>query len=386
MTISTPHRVSILGVTGSIGASTLRILDQHPNRFTLQAITAQDNIEKLIEICLAYHPQHAAIGNESHYARLKEALAHTSITISAGTEALCDAASLPADTVVAAIVGIAGLAPTLRAIEQGARVALANKESLVSAGDIMMRSVARHNATLLPVDSEHNAIFQILNTAHNPQLEKITLTASGGPFRHTSLENLHHITPAQAIAHPKWSMGAKISVDSATLMNKGLELIEASHLFALPPAQLDCVIHPQSIIHGLAHYSDGSVLAHMALPDMITPIASCLAYPDRIPLAIPKLDLMTLGALEFEAPDTSRFPCLSLAYDAMRAGGAAPIILNAANEIAVAAFLNNSIGFMDIPKHIASVINSMHDTPAPASLEEVMLIDHAARAQNHLVA
>lgn len=380
MTATAPHRLTILGVTGSIGASTLRIVSLYPERFALQAITAQDNVEKLIEICLSYHPKHAVIGNVNHYARLKDALAHTSITVAAGQEAICDAASLPADTVVAAIVGIAGLAPTLRAIEQGTRVALANKESLVSAGHIMMQSVARHDATLLPVDSEHNAIFQILHTPHNPQLEKITLTASGGPFRHTSLEKLHHITPAEAIAHPKWSMGAKISVDSATLMNKGLELIEASHLFALPPEQLDCVIHPQSIIHGLAHYSDGSVLAHMALPDMITPLASCLAWPDRMSLDIPKLDLMTLGTLEFEAPDRTRFPCLLLAYAAMQAGGAAPVILNAANEMAVAAFLSHAIGFMDISKHIAYVLHHMHDYPAPTSLEDVMHIDSAARS------
>lgn len=383
MTHTTPHQhISILGVTGSIGASTLRLVEFYPQRFSLRAITAQDNIDKLIEIALKFQPQHVAIGNDTHYLRLKEALAHTNITVAAGKEAITDAASIPADTIVAAIVGIAGLAPTLRAIEQGTRVALANKESLVSAGQIMMRAVTQYGTTLLPVDSEHNAIFQILHTEHNQHLEHITLTASGGPLRHTPYEALAHITPAQAIAHPKWSMGAKISVDSATLMNKGLELIEAAHIFALPPEKLACVVHPQSIIHGLAHYSDGSVLAHMALPDMITPLAHCLAWPERIALPIPKLDLVTLGSLSFEAPDMHRFPCLQLALEALRVGGAAPTIANAANEIAVAAFLDGRIGFMDIPAHIAHTLEHLHHTPAPQSLEDVLAIDCAAREKH----
>ncbi len=376
-----PKSLTILGATGSIGSSTLRIVRAHPKRFQVAVLTAQDNVESLIEIAREFRPKLAVIGNAKYYIALQQGLAGLDIEVAAGQAAILDAVARPSDMVVAAIVGTAGLAPVMTAIKRGATIALANKESLVAAGMLVMNAAVRYGAVLLPVDSEHNAIFQIYHARDNAYLDKITLTASGGPLRTWSVDALQRVTPAQAVAHPNWSMGAKISVDSATLMNKGLELIEAMHLFALAPEKLGVVVHPQSIIHGLAHYQDGSVLAQMGLPDMITPIAVCLAYPERFALDIPKLDLAALKQLDFEAPDEARFPCLRLAIDAMRTGGGVPTILNAANETAVAKFLAGEIGFTDIARHIEMVLERLHrEINAPLmSLEDVLALDALAR-------
>lgn len=381
MVDNAPKTLTILGVTGSIGSSTLRIVRAYPERFSVAVMTAQDNVEALIALVHEFKPTLAVIGNAAHYATLKEAVAGLGVQVAAGEAALADAARAPSDMVIAAIVGTAGLAPVMAAVQRGATVALANKEALVAAGDLVMAEAARCGATLLPIDSEHNAIFQIYHARDAAYLDKITLTASGGPLRTWDAAAIATVTPQQAVAHPNWSMGAKISVDSATLMNKGLELMEAKHLFALPADKLDVVVHPQSIIHGLAHYHDGSVLAQMGLPDMITPIAVCLAYPQRVALPIPKLDLAAIARLDFEAPDMVRFPCLALALDAMRRGGGAPTILNAANEVAVAKFLRCECGFMDIPRHIEQALNALHAEAALnlSALEDVLALDARAR-------
>ncbi len=372
------RRVTILGATGSIGESTLRVLKQHAGRFTVGVLTAQENAEKLITLAREFRPHTVAIGNEAHAATVREALKPLGITVLSGAKGIEEAASMPSDITVAAIVGAAGLLPTLRAIEQGNTVALANKETLVCAGELVMRLCATHGTQLLPVDSEHNAIFQVLATDHLQQVEKITLTASGGPLLRRPLDTMASVTPAEAINHPRWNMGAKISVDSATMMNKGLELIEAHYLFAMPASKLDVLIHPQSIVHSLVHYADGSVLAQLGMPDMAIPIAYALSWPERIAVATPRLDLANIGKLEFEAADEARFPALALARAALSAGPAHLIALNAANEIAVAAFLAEKIPFTAIAQTVARVVEAVEGADV-TTIDDVLALDAAAR-------
>ncbi|MFS0736193.1 1-deoxy-D-xylulose-5-phosphate reductoisomerase [Sphingomonas sp. 1P06PA] len=370
--------ISILGATGSVGASTLDLVERHPDRFEILALTAHRDVAGLAAAARRTGARLAVIGDETVAPELAAALAGSGIETAAGCDAVRDAAALGADWTMAAIVGCAGLPPVMAAIEAGGTVALANKEALVSAGALMTDAARRHGATLLPVDSEHNAVFQCLDSAQIDRVARIILTASGGPFRRTSLEAMRAVTPAQAVKHPNWSMGAKISVDSATLMNKGLELIEAFHLFPVGADRLDVVVHPQSVIHSMVEYVDGSVLAQLGTPDMRTPIAHTLAWPDRMEGPSARLDFATLGALEFEAPDLARFPALGLAMAAMRAGGARPAILNAANEVAVAAFLAGRIGFLDIAAIVGKVLDR-YDPAAPSSIDAVFQIDAEAR-------
>lgn len=372
------RRVSILGATGSIGDSTLRVIGEHPDRFEIVALTAQDNAEKLIALALKFNPTVVAIGNAAHAPQLREALAPRGIRILAGAEGVAEAASIPADIILAAIVGAAGLVPVMQAIAQGTSVALANKEALVCAGELVMRACATHGTTLLPVDSEHNAIFQVLATEHRAQVEKITLTASGGPLLTHPLADMQNVTPEIAVKHPRWSMGAKISVDSATMMNKGLELIEAHYLFALPMPQLDVLIHPESIIHSLVHYMDGSVLAQLGMPDMAIPIAYALSWPERMPVHTPRLNLADIGTLHFHAVEAARFPCLSLARTALAGGPAQLIALNAANEVAVARFLARTIPFTAIAQTVEHVLHQTENAGI-TSIAEVLEADAAAR-------
>ncbi|MFV5519271.1 1-deoxy-D-xylulose-5-phosphate reductoisomerase [Acinetobacter towneri] len=383
--------VCILGVTGSIGQSTLKVLQQHPEQYSVFAVTAHSRIQELVQICKQYHPKIVVVP-AAKVDELQQLLAQQHIS---GIEILSDEAGLIAvaehpevDVVMAAIVGAAGLLPTLAAVKAGKRVLLANKEALVMSGDIMMLAAREHGALLLPVDSEHNAIFQCL-PEHYLQAERngqpklgvsqILLTASGGPFLNHSLEELQHVTPAQACKHPNWSMGQKISVDSATLMNKGLELIEACHLFAISEHFVTVVVHPQSIIHSMVQYVDGSTLAQMGNPDMCTPIAHALAWPQRIQTHVPPLDLFVNHQLDFQAPDTTRFPALSLARQAMQEGGLAPAILNAANEIAVAAFLQQKIRFTEIATVVEHTLNQIQNSAAE-SIELILQADQNARA------
>ena len=382
--------VCILGVTGSIGQSTLKVLQQHPEQYSVFAVTAHSRIQELVQICKQYHPK-VVVVPAAKVDELQQLLAQQHIS---GIEILSDEAGLIAvaehpevDVVMAAIVGAAGLLPTLAAVKAGKRVLLANKEALVMSGDIMMQAAREHGALLLPVDSEHNAIFQCL-PEHYLQAERngqpklgvsqILLTASGGPFLNHSLEELQHVTPAQACKHPNWSMGQKISVDSATLMNKGLELIEACHLFAISEHFVTVVVHPQSIIHSMVQYVDGSTLAQMGNPDMCTPIAHALAWPQRIQTHVPPLDLFVNHQLDFQAPDTTRFPALSLARQAMQEGGLAATILNAANEIAVAAFLQQKIRFTDIATVVEHTLNQIQNSAAE-SIELILQADQNAR-------
>ena len=386
--------VCIFGVTGSIGQSTLKILDRHPDKYTLFAVTAYSRIKELAQICKQYQPKIAVVP-ESKVDELRAellALGVFDIEILAGEQGLITVAeSSQVDIVMAAIVGAAGLLPTLAAIKAGKRVLLANKEALVMSGEIMMQAARDHHALLLPVDSEHNAIFQslpqnYLNIERNgqPQLgvSQILLTASGGPFLNHTLEQLHAVTPQQACKHPNWSMGQKISVDSATLMNKGLELIEACHLFSISEHFVTVVIHPQSIIHSMVQYIDGSTLAQMGNPDMCTPIAHALAWPERLDTHVPALDLFTHSHLNFQQPDTQKFPALNLARQAMRDGGLAPTILNAANEIAVAAFLNLKIKFTTIPEVVEHTLNHVQNGSAQ-SIEAILDTDRLARDVAH---
>ncbi len=370
--------VSILGATGSIGQSTLDLICRQPDVFRVEALTAQSNVEALAQAARATQARRAVIGDPQHYAALKDALAGTGTEVAAGRAAVIEAAASGADWTMASIVGCAGLEPVMAAIGQGGVVALANKEALVSSGDLLMSAVKDTGATLLPVDSEHNAVFQCFEPHNLRQVRRIILTASGGPFRTLAAHDLAMVTPAQAVKHPNWSMGAKISVDSATLMNKGLELIEAYHLFPVSADQLDVIVHPQSVIHSMVEYEDGSVLAQLGSPDMRTPIAYCLAWPERMAAPVERLDLTQIARLEFEAPDFGRFPCLRLAKEALAMGGARPAILNAANEIAVAAFLDQHIGFADIPAVVESVLDQ-YDAPTPASISDVLAIDAEAR-------
>lgn len=383
--------VCILGVTGSIGQSTLKILSQHPDKYSVFAVSAHSRISELVEICKQFRPK-VVVVPELKIAELKTLFAQQNIQdidTLVGQDGLIDIAShADVDIVMAAIVGAAGLLPTLAAVKAGKRVLLANKEALVMSGEIMMQAALDHQALLLPVDSEHNAIFQSL--PHNylevertgqPQLgvSKILLTASGGPFLNHSLEQLEHVTPQQACKHPNWSMGQKISVDSATLMNKGLELIEACHLFSISEHFVTVVVHPQSIIHSMVQYVDGSTLAQMGNPDMCTPIAHALAWPERLQTSVPALDLFEYSQLNFQAPDTQKFPALNLARQAMRAGGLAPTILNAANEIAVEAFLKERIGFTHIPQVVEHTLQDLENAAAE-SIECILDKDKMARS------
>lgn len=370
--------VTILGSTGSVGRNTIDLLQRNPGAFVVEALTANRNPGLLAQQALAVGARFVAIGEAEHYAALKEALAGADVEIGCGVQSLIEAAQRPAEWVMAGIVGAAGLAPTLAAIRRGAIVAFANKEVLVCAGALVMDEVASHGATLLPVDSEHNAIWQCFDRARVESIDRIILTASGGPFRERSMEEMRRVTPAEAIAHPNWSMGAKISVDSATMMNKGLELIEAHHLFRLPADRVDIVVHAQSIVHGAVVYRDGSVLAQLGSPDMRTPIAYALAWPGRIAAPTKRLDLAAIGKLTFEAPDEQRFPALRVAREALLQGGGAPTVLNAANETAVHAFLEGRLGFLDIVETVESTLAAV---PADRleSLADVYEYDQAAR-------
>lgn len=372
------RRVTILGSTGSVGQSTVDLLLRNPDDFEVEALTANRNPVALAEQARALRARFAAIGDPLHYPALKQALAGTGIETACGPEALAEAALRDADWVMAAIVGAAGLAPTLSAIRRGAVVALANKEVLVCAGALVMEEVTRCGATLLPVDSEHNAIWQCFDLDRVDTIERIILTASGGPFRERKFEEMRGVTPQEAVAHPNWSMGAKISVDSATMMNKGLELIEAHHLFRLPLEQVEIVVHPQSIVHGAVVYRDGSVLAQLGSPDMRTPIAYALAWPGRIETPTKRLDLAAVGRLTFEPPDERRFPALRVAREALISGGGCPTVLNAANETAVRAFLDGRIGFLQIVETVERTLEAIPGGKLE-SLEDVYNFDTAAR-------
>lgn len=377
-----PRRISILGATGSIGASTLAVIAGRPEDYVVDVVTAHGNAEQLAKVARAAHAKVAVIADPNGYAALKAALSGSGIAAEAGPEALVDAAVRPVDLVVAAIVGAAGLAPTFAAVKAGIRVALANKECLVSAGELFMRAAAESGITVLPVDSEHNALFQILDGRTHSGIARLTLTASGGPFLTWSRERMQAATPAEALRHPNWSMGRKISIDSATMMNKGLELVEAHHLFALPSEQIAVLCHPQSIVHGLVTFTDGSILAGLGPPDMRMPIAHCLAWPQRSPVPPKTLDLAAIGALTFEAPDLDRFRGLKLAREALEFGAVATNILNAANEIAVEAFLDGRIGFLSIAAVVeATLERALATLPAqsPGSIYEALAIDAEGR-------
>ena len=378
-TLTAPRTISIFGATGSVGLSTLDLVRQHREQFRVTALTANGHAAELAALAREFDAELAVVADEDAYAALKEALAGSGIEAAAGAEALVEAAKRGADWTMAAIVGCAGLPPTMAAIEAGKTVALANKEALVSAGALMMAAVARSGATLLPVDSEHNAIFQCLAGGRIDQVRKITLTASGGPFRTFSLGEMRAVTPVQAVAHPNWEMGAKISVDSATMMNKGLELIEAHHLFPVGLDKIDILVHPQSVIHSMVEFVDCSTLAQLGSPDMRIPIASTLAWPERIATTCQPLDLATIGQLTFEVPDLERFPAIRLARAAIQEGGAKPAILNAANEVAVAAFLAGEIGFLDIAALAEATLDG-YVPNTPDTLDGLFSIDAAARS------
>ncbi|MDL2352319.1 MAG: 1-deoxy-D-xylulose-5-phosphate reductoisomerase [Pseudomonadota bacterium] len=371
--------LTVLGATGSIGASTLDLVRRERDKWRIVALTANCQAAELAALAREFSAEIAVVADESCLPELRAALAGSGIEAAAGAAALVEAAARSADLTLAAIVGCAGLAPTMAAIERGATVALANKEALVSAGAVMIAAVARHGTTLLPVDSEHNAIFQCLAGNILDQVRSITLTASGGPFRDWSAEQLAQATPAQAVKHPNWDMGAKISVDSATMFNKGLELIEAHYLFPVGLDKLRIVVHPQSVVHSMVEYRDGSTLAQLGPSDMRVPIASCLAWPERMDTPCAPLDLAKLGELTFRAPDEKRFPATALCRAAAEQGGAAPAVLNAANEIAVAAFLSGQIAFTRIAVMVAEVM-SRYSPSAPGNLDDVIALDHAARA------
>ena len=372
------RKIAILGATGSIGKSTLDLVERSPERFEITAVTAATNVEALADIARRTGAQLAAIADESRFNDLRELLVGTECRAVAGQAGLTEAAVSEAELVVAAIVGCAGLRPVMAAVEAGRTVALANKEALVTAGALMTDAAASRGATLLPVDSEHNAIFQCLAGSRKEDVSRIILTASGGPFRTASAEFIRTASPAQAVAHPNWSMGAKISVDSATLMNKGLELIEAHYLFGLPSERIDILIHPQSVIHSMVEFVDGSVLAQLGSPDMRIPIAYALAWPERLETPAQRLDLASVGKLDFEAPDAGRFPALRLAREALEQGGAAPIVLNAANEVAVASFLDGAIRFTDIATIVEEALRTS-EFVNPRSIEDVLEIDAMTR-------
>jgi 1-deoxy-D-xylulose-5-phosphate reductoisomerase len=375
--------ITILGATGSIGASTVDLIKREPARYRVESISARRNAIALGKIAREVGARHAVVSDPAAYADLKSALSGSRIEAAAGEEALIESALRPADWVMASISGSVGLKPTMAAIERGATVALANKECLVCAGALFMRRAASTGATVLPVDSEHNAVFQALGSGHRADVRRAILTASGGPFRTWSKEAIKAATPEQALRHPNWSMGPKVTIDSATLMNKGLELIEAHHLFALRPDEIDVLVHPQSVVHGLVEFRDGSVVAQLGSPDMRIPIAHCLAWPRRIDGPAVRLDLAKVRELTFEAPDLDRFPALALARRAMESGGAAPTVLNAADEVAVAEFLAGRIGFTAIAALVEATLDAAarRDLLAePASIDAAMAVDHIARS------
>ncbi len=373
------RRISILGATGSIGMSTADLVRRNPEKFDVSVLTANRNVKDLAALARELRPSLAIVADETAYADLKQALADTDIEVAAGADALVDAAQAPVDLTVAGIVGAAGLEATLAAIRQGAIVALANKECLVCAGDLVLGECARSGTTLLPLDSEHNAIFQVFETENAKDVEKLILTASGGPFRTWSRDQMAAATPKQAIAHPNWDMGRKISVDSATMMNKGLELIEAAYLFPVLPRNIDVLVHPQSVVHSMVAYVDGSVLAQLGPADMRVPIAHALAWPSRMNTPVDRLDLAEIGSLDFEAPDDVRFPAISLARQALETGQGATAVLNAANEVAVQSFLDNLIGFLDIAELVHSVLDSV-EAYSVSTLDDFRALDTETRA------
>lgn len=379
------RRVTVLGSTGSVGTQTIDLICRAPDAFEVVALTAARNVDLLARQAWTLRPQLAVVADPACYGALKDALSGSGVAAAAGSQAVADAAARPSDWVMAAIVGAAGLAPTLAAVRSGAVVAFANKEVLVCAGDLVMREAAACGARLLPVDSEHSAIFQCFDFDRPQGVRRLILTASGGPFRAASREFMAGVTPAQAVAHPVWSMGAKISVDSATMMNKGLELIEAHHLFALPEDRIDILVHPQSVVHSLVEYVDGSVLAQLGAPDMRTPIAYALAWPERMETPAERLDLVKAATLTFEAPDELRFPALRLARQSLQRGGGAPTILNAANEVAVAAFLEGRIGFLDIERVVEGTLAAL---PAAelSDIGAVIALDGEARRRAQTLA
>ncbi|XHC12062.1 1-deoxy-D-xylulose-5-phosphate reductoisomerase [Labrenzia sp. ac12] len=375
-------RITVLGATGSIGQSLADLIQRNPDSYEVVALVANRNAAGLADMAKALKTGSAILAEETCYPELKERLAGSGIATGAGEAAVLEAVTQDTDIVVGAIVGSAGLKPTMAAIRPGRRIALANKECLVCAGDLFMAKIRATGAELLPVDSEHNAIFQVFETDKADMVEKVILTASGGPFRSVSKADMARVTPQQALKHPNWDMGARITIDSATMMNKGFEVIEASHLFPVAHDQLGVLVHPQSTVHGLVQYKDGSLLAQLGSPDMRTPIAHCLAFPRRMNVPVKRLDLAELGTLTFEAPDLDRFPALRLALEAMRAGGMAPAVLNAADEVAVDAFLKSRIGFMDIPAAIEEVLDAMGaggKLTDAAGVEDVLAIDAEAR-------
>jgi len=370
--------VTILGATGSVGTSTLDLVEREPDRFRVRALTANADVTKLAAAAIRTRAELAVVADEACLPALREALGGSGIEAAGGAQAICDAAASGADWTMGAIVGCAGLKPAMAAVEQGGTVVLANKEPLVSAGDVILAAADTSGATLLPADSEHNAIFQCLDAARPEAVRRIILTASGGPFRDWSTDRMRSVTPEQAVAHPNWSMGAKISIDSATMFNKGLELIEAARLFPVPADRIEIVIHRQSVIHSMVDYVDGSMLAQLGPSDMRVPIAHTLAWPERMATPMAPLDLIAIGRLEFEAPDAERFPALRLAREALDAGGARPAILNAANEVAVAAFLDRRIGFLEIAAIVADTLER-YDPAAPDNVDAVLAVDAEAR-------
>ena len=372
------QKISILGATGSIGDSTLQVIAANPDDFCVSAVTAGSNVKRLAEICYQFKPQFAAIADEALYDDFKAAIAGLDIETACGEAGVSAAAAYPTDRVMAAITGFSGLKPTLNAVQNCSIVMLANKECLVAAGSLFMDIAAQHNTTVLPVDSEHNALHQLLVSKSVEDVKHLTLTASGGPFLSLPIDQLAKVTPEMAVKHPVWSMGEKISIDSATMLNKGLELIEAQHLFSVPANKLNVLIHPQSIIHGLITMYDGSVMAHMGTPDMQIPIAYCLGWPERLKANIASLDLAAEGELSFLAPDFKRYPCLELAYEALNAGQGTQTVMNAANEIAVEAFRNGEISFTDIASLIHDTMDKMTDADI-SSLLDVYAVDEAAR-------
>ncbi len=376
--------VSIFGATGSVGTSTLDLIRLEPHKYDILVLTANSDVEKLASLAIEFSVKLAVIADERYLPALEAALKSYDIEVAAGAKALVDAAKIDSDWTMAAIVGCVGLEPILAAIERGKTVALANKESLVSAGSIMMAAVQQSGATLLPVDSEHNALFQCLAGGRLDQVRKLTLTASGGPFRTFSYDQMKNVTPEQAVAHPNWSMGAKISIDSATMMNKGLEYIEAYHLFPIGLDKIDILVHPQSVIHSMVEYHDRSTIAQLGSPDMRIPIASALAWPERMETQCEPLNLAHISRLDFEVPDYERFPALKLAHDAIAEGGAKPAILNAVNEVAVAAFLDKRISFLDIAMTCDKILNQ-YSPAIPENLGDLLAVDTQARVFTHKV-
>jgi 1-deoxy-D-xylulose-5-phosphate reductoisomerase len=374
-----PKRVTVLGSTGSVGANTIDLIERNRNAYEVEALTANRNVTVLADQAIKLDARMAVVADPDCYLELKSALSGTGIEAAAGPDALVDAAERPSDWIMAAIVGSAGLRPTLAAVRRGITVGLANKECLVSAGEFFVNEVRKNGAELLPVDSEHSAIYQVLDFDQADKIRRIILTASGGPFREFTAEQMATVTPEQAVAHPNWDMGAKISVDSATMMNKGLELIEAYHLFPVEKSEIDILVHPQSVVHSMVDYVDGSVLAQLGTPDMRTPIAYALAWPNRMEAPAPKLLLEDIRTLTFEPPDAVRFPALRLAREALQAGNSAPTALNAANEVAVERFLNKEIAYLDIAKIVDQTLEGL-DNKAISNLDDIAEVDLTARA------